>query len=85
MRWWRNNVQAWAGRAFPVLIMQIVVSAGMVIVNGLGLALREFDPFRVWMLVGFGAFLVWWVVTLVGVLRLRAARRRNPGTEETHT
>ncbi|QCR39666.1 hypothetical protein C1N74_03975 [Microbacterium sp. SGAir0570] len=66
----------WAGPMFPLLIMQLVICAGIVIVNGVGLVIRDFDVSRTVLLVAFGMLLVWLLATLVGVMRLRATERR---------
>lgn len=60
---------------FPLLIMQLVVCAGAVIVNGVGLMILGFDLSRMVFVVAFGLLLIWWLVTLVGVMRRRATER----------
>lgn len=64
---------------FPLLIMQLVICAGMVAVNGVGLVIREFDVSRVVLVVAFGMLLIWLLATLVGVLRLKATERSAKG------
>lgn len=79
MRWWGNNIRLWSGPMFPLLIMQLVLCAGFVIVNGVGLIIREFDVSRTVLVIAFGMLLVWLLATLVGVVRLRAVERSAKG------
>lgn len=83
MRWWGNNIRTWSGPLFPLLIMQLVVCAGTVAVNGVGLVSSEFELRRMVFVVAFGLLLTWWLATLVGVMRLRATERRAASEDGT--
>lgn len=83
MKWWGNNIRTWSGAMFPLLILQLVVCAGTVVLNGVGLMILEFDLSRMVFFVAFGLLLIWWLATLVGVLRLRATERRAASEDGT--
>ena len=71
MAYWRDNVRTWSGSRLWLLIVQIVAAAGLLVMNVWSVARGDGGAFTIVLAVLFGVLLVFWVATLIGVLRAR--------------